>query len=229
MSMTDAPARTFGRSRTLTPNAKGGNNARATGWGAYHKTAAQVGEGNAYLKVEEEKKIVKLLDADPFDFYTCHWVEKAEGSKSITCWNSLLDDDGRRTMPECPLCETGNKPTKVSAFFNVVSLENPTNPEFKVWEMGKQAADQLAEYSEEAKTSPLNRDDLYFCVSKAKGKGRIEYRVKDVKARDLADDWGIEPLTEEQTAAFDSERKTERLKEPLGEKEMIDLIPLLPA
>lgn len=225
---TEAPARSFGRSRTI-PATTSTPSGKAKGWGGYHKTASQLGDANVYLKVDEEKKIIIILDEAPFDFYNCHWVDQiTEGSKSVTCWDSLLDDNDEPTMPPCPLCAAGDKPSKVSAFFNVISLENPAIPSLKVWEMGKQAADQLADYSEDPKTSPINKDGLYFEVSKVKSGKRIEFRVKSVKARDLEEDYGIQPLSEETISDLAKNRKSERLKDPMDEKQMRDVLSLLP-
>lgn len=228
---TEAPARTFGRSRALPAgDDKAAPVSSSRGWGGYQQAAATMGDANLYLKVDAEKKIILILDAAPFDFYKSHWVEQIpEGSKSVICWDSLLDDNGEPTMPErCLLCAAGDKPAKISAFFNVISLENPAIPALKIWEMGKQAADQLAEYSEQPKTSPINKDGLYFEVSKATAGKRIEYRVKDVKGRDLDEDYGIQPLPEDAIQALAKNLRTDRLKEPLDAKAMKAIVDLLP-
>jgi hypothetical protein len=231
MSPTETATRSFGRTRTLkSPDAAPAAAPAAKGWGAYQKAASTLGDANLYLKVDGEKKIIVILDDAPFDFYKSHWVEQIpEGSKSVTCWDSLLDENDEPLMSErCALCAAGDKPAKISAFFNVISLENPSLPALKVWEMGKQAADQLAEYSEQPKTSPINKAGLYFEVSKATAGKRIEYRVKDVKGRDLEEDYGIPPLPQEVIEEMAVGKKTERLKEPLNEKQMLEVADLLP-
>lgn len=225
---TDTPTRAFSRSRALPTDPPSAAN-KATGWGGYQKAASQLGDANLYLKVDAEKKIIIILDAEPFDFFTCHWVDGiTEGSKSVTCWDSLLDGNDNPTMPPCPLCRAGDKPSSVSAFFNVISLENPEVPTLKVWETGKQSADQLSEYSQQPKTSPLNKAGLYFEVSKATAGKRVQYRVNDVKGRDLSEDYGIEPLADEVIAELGKNRKTGRLKEPLDEKAMKAVLDLIP-
>jgi len=230
MSPTAEASKTFNRSRAVPANnsdspAKGSSR----GWGAYHKAASQLGDAGSYLKVDEERRIILILDEAPFDTFNCHWVESiTDGSKSVACWDSLVDENEEQTMPPCPLCRAGDKTTKISVFFNVISLENPAVPTLKIWEMGSQAAKQLADYADVPKTSPLNKEGLYFEVSKAKSGKRVEYRVKDVKARDLEEDYGIAPLSADVIADLAKNKKTGRVKEPLDEKQMREVLDLLP-
>jgi hypothetical protein len=65
-------------------------------------------------------------------------------------------------------------------------------------------ADILKNYAKDKKTSPINRDDLYFSVRKETKNKKTNYYITPVKERDLLDDWDIEPLSEDDLETFDA-------------------------
>ncbi|MFI9271844.1 hypothetical protein ACIGXM_14155 [Kitasatospora sp. NPDC052896] len=219
--------RTFGRRRSLpakttsapkeSPKAEPGPASESSGWGAMDKLAGQAG-GDLYLKVSEDPTVIKIIDADPFDNYVAHWVEEIrEGSKSVRCWGTS----------ECPLCGIGDKPKKFAACFNVISFEDPEVPELRVWEAGVKIARQLRDIALDERRGPLDRADLYFTIARTQKAKATEYHLERIRARDLAEETGIEPLDEDEITQFVAERRTEPVKELLDSAEMGDLVKTL--
>ncbi len=228
--MTDQ--RTFGRRRSLPASDEadapisgvivqtGENAAQATaGWGATDRMIEQNSDFAQYLKITGEPTVIKILDNAPFDNFVCHWVDEiAEGSKSIRCWGNA----------DCPLCRFGDKPKKFSVCFNVVTLEDPDRPALKIWESGVKIARQLKDISLDPKRGPLDRPDLYFTIYKTqKTQKNTEYHLERLKSRDLQDEYGIDPLTDDQLERFFTDRTVEPVKPQFSAAEMREIVQLL--
>lgn len=168
-------------------------NVSGKGWKAFKQKRE---ERSDYVKTyklpEKEAEIIKILDDEPFSVYAEHWLDERSGKKSFVC----IGDD-------CPLCNVGDKP-RVYAMFNIVDLRDPEDPVVLPWKVSQTVADVLEGYANDKKTAPINRDDLYFSAKKTGGgkKGRVQTNLNPVKARDLLDDWDIEPLTAAEIAKF---------------------------
>jgi hypothetical protein len=161
------------------------------GWGSYEKTKSATSGFPENFKVTGEAVVVKILDEEPFLVFLQHWIER-KGKRSWTCLES-----------RCPLCDdAGDKPSQ-QVCFNVVDFTDPEDPQVKIWQFGPMVADILKNYSKDKKTAPINRDDLYFSVSKQSKNNKTTYYITPVKERDLLDDWDVEPLTEEDLEEFD--------------------------
>jgi hypothetical protein len=229
-------SRTFGRRRNLPATtadgadepisgvvvATGGDAASATaGWGATDRMIEQNSDFAQYLKITGEPTVIKVLDNAPYDNFVCHWIDEIqEGSKSIRCWGNA----------DCPLCRFGDKPKKFSVCFNVITLEDPEHPALKIWEAGVKIARQLKDISLDKKRGPLNRSDLYFTIYKTqKTQKNTEYHLERIKDRDLQDEYGIDPLTDEQLERFFKERTVEPTKLALSAQEMREIVQLLMA
>lgn len=176
----------------------------ASGWDGYDDNREEYGDYapdfGKTLKEADEDVIIKFLDEGPFAVYKQHWIDEHKGKKSFTCPVSLKIAD------ECPLCdELGDRPaTKVA--LNVVSLHDPEKPRVEVWTVGQKIADMIKKMTQEKRTSPLNRSDLYFAISRTGTKGgSVQTNIEAVKERDLADDWDIDPLSEDDLKALDAE------------------------
>lgn len=221
--------RTYGRRRSLPaateaptqevaqrgPAAPAPAQTSTSGWDAADRAAAGA-SSDIFFKVPETRTVVKIIDADPFDSYTCHWVDEIEeGSKSVRCMGE-----------GCPLCGIGDKAKKVGVCFNVVSLEDPQAPVLRVWETGVKIAKQLKEIALDAKRGPLDRSDLYFTIRKIKKDGakNIEYSLERIRARDLEEETGLRPLTEPVLQAFARDRYTEPVKEPMDMDDLKKLV-----
>jgi hypothetical protein len=129
----------------------------------------------------DEAVIVKFLEPVPFFTYRQHWLDEAEGKKSFTC----LGDD-------CPLCDDLADSPALKVCFNVLDYSDPDKPEVKVWSVGSRLAQVIEQFSLDKKTSPLDREDLFWAVSRS-GKGsKTSYSLVPVKERDLEEDWGLD-------------------------------------
>jgi hypothetical protein len=162
-----------------------------SGWGSYEKTKSATSSFPENFKVTSESVIVKILDEEPFLVFLQHWIER-KGKRSWTCLEN-----------KCPLCDdAGDKPSQ-QVCFNVVDFTDPDDPQVKIWQFGPMVADILKNYSKDKKTSPINRDDLYFSVRKESKNNKTNYYITPVKERDLLDDWDIDPLEEAELEEFD--------------------------
>jgi hypothetical protein len=162
------------------------------GWGGYRQTADSVKSDFAdNLKIiDNTDMLIKILDEEPVASYAEHWLTikdgKEEKRRSFVC----LGDD-------CPLCNKLGDRASVKVCFNVADMDvNP--PEVKLWTAGTQVGDILEKFAENPKTSPLNRDDIYWTITRTKKNERYTTSVRPVKARDLEEDFDMEPLTEEE-------------------------------
>ncbi|WP_274032495.1 hypothetical protein [Streptomyces sp. MMBL 11-1] len=199
--------------------ATGAGQTAMAGWDDVDKIASAA-SGDFYLKVGESRTVIKILSDGPFDVYASHWIDEIEdGSKSVRCWANS----------DCPLCALGDKAKRFSACFDVVSLEDPDSPSMKVWEAGIKIARQLKDIATDSKRGPLDRPDLYFTIRKETKKKSVEYTLERVKERDLEEEYNVPPLTDEELAAFVSQRHEygTQVKEPLDQEAMEDVVSLL--
>lgn len=163
------------------------------GWGGYDTVKSVGGSYNRPWTLPDDPTIVKIMDEEPFANYAEHWVTLSEGKRSFTC----LGDN-------CPLCDAGVQRQSATCF-NILVFENPEKPTLEFWKVSKTVAATLKTFSENKATSPLNREDLYFEVFKTKGRGgNSRTSIQKVKARDLLEDYDIDPLTDEELEDFES-------------------------
>lgn len=173
----------------------GSANVVKSGWDGYDSIAdGGGGEFADKFEVDDEPKLIKILDAAPAASWSQHWIERGPGKKkSFPCIG-----DG------CPLCDRiGDKPRK-QAIFNVVEFDEDGNPSLKVWQVGPMVGNILKNLGKDKKTGPLDREDLYYAVSKDYNKKtkKTTYTVSATKERDVVDDWEFEPLTEDEIEQF---------------------------
>lgn len=156
------------------------------GFGSYKEAAAKRKSGFARLEVPEggkKRKLIKILESEPFAHYYVHWIEK----RPYTC----LGD-------ECALCSIGDI-SKPVMLYNVVDIDEGL---VKVWNLSKDPAKALEERYDQAKEDGKTIDDpnLYFAVSKKQDQNTkiTHYKVDVIKARDVEEDFGFEPLDDEE-------------------------------
>jgi hypothetical protein len=188
----------------------GGSRRRGTsGFGAYSSKKVSTGSSFAdeFKPGANNKTLIKILDAEPFDSYNQHWIDDMpQGErKSYVC----LDDEEYFGSTDCPLCEIGEK-QKTFALFNVVDLSNPRKPEVKVWSASPAVTDFLERAAEEKKTSPINREDLYWEVELQKKGKKYQWVLTPIKARDLPEDFDIDPLEADEIEEFEEDRFDDR-------------------
>lgn len=171
----------------------------SAGWKAFKKKRATMGTFTNDLKVPDDDSIlIKIMDDEPFASFGQHWVMTKNGLRSHTC----LED-------RCPLCDKlGDSPRPVGAF-NVLLLDEQSEPTLWVWAAGPLIAGILEKKSA-AKTGPLTKE--YYEVSKSKSggkKGSTQYHVDVVRSRDLKEEWGIAPLRDSELDKWDAKLLTE--------------------
>lgn len=141
-----------------------------------------------------EEVLIKFLDAVPFAPIYQHWFQTANGRRAYTCAG----------FTTCPLCARGDK-AKSADYLNIVVLGE--KPELKVWIASPDPAAAIEERATSKRTSPINKDGLYFAVSKKKATNNFfSYSIDPVRADELDADWGVKELTPAQIAEFQTQK-----------------------
>lgn len=184
------------------------------GWGG----AAKVRTSGKYpdrFQPSDERVLIHFLDDEPFATFLQHWIDERKGQRSFTCIKKKGQD--------CPLCDAGDRPSSQIGF-NIIDFTDPEAPEVKVWWVGVKVSDILKNFSEQAKTKPIHRDDLYFEIfrtgSKAKG---YTTTILPQKARDIFDDYEVEPLTEQDLDEYETKMYTRDIIETPSVRELREI------
>lgn len=162
------------------------------GWSSERTVTVNRGDRPTAFKVPEDNEEILLafVEADAFATFFQHWVPTEQGRRPWTCIGK-----------GCPVCAVGDRP-KPQDWFNVIEMGE--EPVLKVWYCSADPAKAIKSRADNKRTSPINKDGLYFAASKKKASnGFNEYTVDPVKADELSD-WGVEPLTAGQLAEFAS-------------------------
>ena len=151
-----------------------------TGWAAAKKAVAKSNKTFATdFRFDEDVQLIKFIGNEPMSFMQ-HWVNRP-GKKSFI---SIGEGD--------PLIAVGSKPDQKFAF-TVLNLSDE-DPQLQLMIVGVRLCGQLEKLDSDKKTGPLNRPDIYWAVSKTGTGTKTSYTVNPVKERDLAEDWGIDPV-----------------------------------
>lgn len=154
-----------------------------------------------FYTVPKDPKLVKFLSDGPFASYRQHWAEwLGQGVKlSYVC----LGED-------CPVCDVGDR-ASARICFNIIDFSDPKGPLNKVWVVGIKVSNILKKLNQgsQPRTGPLNAPDMYYSVYKSGGEGSgkkaagtTQFNIAHVKGRDVFDDWGVNPLSEEQIGRY---------------------------
>jgi len=193
------------------------------GWSSDKRASTSGGKIPAFKVPDEGEEILfKFIQERPFAPFWQHWLRGRQGKQNFVC----IAEPKKGTKPEvrCPLCDIGDVP-KSADYFNVIDLSDPANPVLKVWYASADPAKAIRERSEVKRTSPINREDLYFVASKRKGKnGFPSYSVDPVKASDLPEDWDMEPLTADVINEFIENAYTKDIVKPSSRRELEILV-----
>jgi len=181
--------RPAGRRSSRESTRPAGRSGAARGWDAVRRAKSTKKDFQENLKIGDDEILIHFLEDEPYAVYRQHWIQEAEGRKSFSC----LEED-------CPLCERlGDRPS-ARVLFNVAEM-TAGGPVVRTWSMGVRLAEKIETLGSKARTSPIDRLDLYWAVSKS-GKGTsTEYNLEPIRAESEADleDWGVgEPLTAEE-------------------------------
>lgn len=190
---------------------EGGSSRRGStgGFSSYSQKRRSNSSFAEEFKPEPNKPVlIKFLDAEPFDVYLQHWLDEMPTGtrKSYVCHDDEYFEDFE---DGCPLDDIGDKPSTF-ALWNVLDLTNPRKPEVKVWKTSVTVTDKLERLATSDKTKPLDREDIYFEVTMAKQKRKTEWDIQPVKARDLEEDFDIEPFDADELDDFKEKRFEDR-------------------
>ena len=162
------------------------------GWGNVDQVRSADSPFAQRLKIDQEPVLVKFLEDDPYTSYRQHWINERQGQKSFTCISDMH-------AKGCPLCDAGHRPSARFAF-NVAMLSEDGDPVIKSYEVGPRDIDTLKNFHTDSRQGPLPKH--YWAISRT-GKGATSQRVHQmVRERDMAEEWGIDPLTEDQLDAL---------------------------
>jgi hypothetical protein len=159
------------------------------GWAGYKKAKEERTDKFPRLEIKDDPVVIRFAEAEPFAFIYRHWVNK----KPYTCIN-----DPEREV-ECPLCAAGHK-AKPVVFYNVITVSDAV---LRVWEMTGEPTRKVQKQYDKLLASDKTLDDpaFYFVVSKAKkDNGFYEYEVERVRAGDLEEETGAEPMGADEIA-----------------------------
>ena len=179
------------------------------GWDTFKNNRAKSSGIPDTFKVEPDiSYVVAFITNMPFANFRQHWIERT-GKKSFIC----LDSDG---SGDCPLCDMLGDEPKAMACFNiavfeeiVVDGEKYIEPHVRVWEVGGGVGSELEKLDSDKVMGPLTKG--YWRVSKARAStkgGSFKYSILPIKERDLDEDWGIAPLTDEEFAELETKSYT---------------------
>ncbi len=165
-----------------------------SGWSIDKRRDVSSGDRMPQFKVPEdgEEILLAFLQDKPFAPFYQHWVKAKR--RGYVCLGK-----------GCPMCAVGDKP-KPQDWFNVIEMGE--EPVLKVWFCSADPAAKIKARADNKRTTPINREGLYWAASKKKGANSInEYSLDPVKEDELSD-WGVSALTEAQKKEFLSKAYT---------------------
>lgn len=165
----------------------------SSGWGAKQEERQETVKAPVLKLKDAGTRVVKTLNDSPAVKYKRHYVKSK--NRYYTC---IKTPD-----VSCPLCEAGVR-ASWTFMMNVIDMaDDPT--EVKTWTFGTEVSSQLQDVAENK--AALDAPTTYFEVRHVKVAGRSapSTSVSFLRARDLVDDHGIEPLNEEEIAELSEE------------------------
>ena len=138
------------------------------------------------FKWSDEPTLVKFVGDGPFYIYYQHWIER-QGKKSFVCL-----EDG------CPLCDiAGDKPRSKFAF--TVAVLDEDGPTVQILTAPPSLFRQLKAAHEDSRKGPLSKH--YWALSRTGSGPKTSYILDMVRARDLAEEWDLDPASVEEAVA----------------------------
>jgi hypothetical protein len=190
------------------------------GWAAWEKNRKNMPPSGFFeqFKVTEEEQLTHALDEGPFASLYEHWIDELPRGKkkSWVCRNQRVE--GR---DDCALCRIGDAPS-LYGYFNIVDMGDPEHPVVRVYKASPTVTDMLKDIGN-GKRGPLNSPNLYLECQKVGGR----HQWRPVKASELAEEWEVEPLDEDELADLAEDAKSKEIfKKPSATalKEIAELI-----
>lgn len=148
-----------------------------------------------------EEHIIKIHDDQPYVSYFQHVLNQG-GWKYLTCSQQRDPITKRPVQPiTCPMCIVGHNPSD-KMMLNITDLNE--REVTKAWTFGYEVQKQLQKFmkgpkDDEGKDTviPIDRQDRYWMVQRSE-EPRTNYSVLPLKERDLYEDHGVVPLSEEE-------------------------------
>lgn len=164
------------------------------GWGAADKVKAAASTYADRLVVTTDEQLIKFLEDDPYVSFNVHWLRR-NGQKT---WNCIASEDPKG----CPLCNAGDVP-QARVCFNVALMdtEDGGEPIVKSLEASSATAEQIKNHHKDAKNGPITKH--YWSIKKASSQKTAGTILNPVRARDLGEDWNVEPLSDAQFKALE--------------------------
>jgi len=151
-----------------------------------------------------DEHIIKIHEEKPSVAYGQHWV--ASQHKMYTC-SQVRDEKTNRIVVDCPLCLAHHKRSE-KMMMNVTEMDEINV--LKIWTFGPEVGEQLQKFTKGPKDEdgkptyiPVNDENRYWIAQRSNG-ARTSYTVQPLKARDLYEDHGIQPLNENNIADLTS-------------------------
>lgn len=153
-----------------------------SGWGAAKKVMSETSTLTDSFKFPdkdggESPALIKFPQDEPFASFKQHWVDEIkDGKRSFGCLER-----------KCPLCGAGHQP-RAMVVFNVIDIASGQNMPLECGPM----LTKLLLAENDGRNGPINRH--YWEVYRTGGgkKGKVQYHISVVKARDLADDFSLD-------------------------------------
>ncbi|APC46348.1 hypothetical protein HWB05_gp086 [Streptomyces phage BRock] len=165
-----------------------------SGWGNSSSQSTRKTEKAPFLDLRNGRRLIKFLDEEPVVRFSRHWIQ---GKGYSNCPVSLGTEDS------CPLCDKDHRPGQ-AFLMNVLDLTaNPNNAgeyEVHTYTFGTEVKNKLISFLQDptGRYPSLNDEKWYWEIYQSTdgNTGRKTTNVMPIKARDVQDDFGIEPLTE---------------------------------
>ena len=160
------------------PTQSASSTAVQSGWEAAEQLVTTPTEFPTEFKHSESFQLIRFIDTGgPFANYRQHFLkEKTEGRRSYVC----IGDN-------CPLCvKLGDKPETKRAFSVINLSAKPYQRQMLIATPRLYKTLHAGEFSPQG---PLTRN--YWAISRTGVKQQTVYNLMSVKARDLAEDYGI--------------------------------------
>jgi hypothetical protein len=162
------------------------SSAVGSGWGDAEKLVAPSGDYPVEFKHSETIQIVKFLDPNgPFATYKMHFLsQKTSGKRSYVCLGA-----------NCPLCTVLNHRPESKQAFTIANLSADPIQRQQLIATPRFFKSLVAVNS--SPQGPLTKENVYWALSRTGVKQTTAYQVTPIKARDLAEDWGIDEAAAE--------------------------------
>jgi hypothetical protein len=171
------------------PAQKAESSAVSSGWDAAEKLTVSTGDFPVDFKHSETAQVIRFLDpAGPFASYKQHFLSNKEGKKSYVCLGAT-----------CPLCTVLKHRAEDKRGFTIANLS--TDPFSRQILTATPRLFKTLSAINSSPQGPINKEGMYWGLSRTGIKQTTVYHVTPIKARDLSDDWNIDQAAAEAAIA----------------------------